>query len=176
MHPHRDMEIITYMISGVLRHTDNLGHSDVLRPGEVQVMSAGKGILHSEANDSATEPLRLLQIWIMPRTRGAKPRWEQKPFTREQRTDALLPVVSAGNVPGTLAIDQDATVFVSSLGAGKALNHEPAGGHVYFFVIDGQVQLNGQTLHAGDQARIADERALSIRAEKDSELILIDLP
>src|SRR5678815_5686578 len=83
MHPHRDMEIITYMVSGVLRHTDSIGNSDALRAGEVQVMSAGKGIMHSEANDSKTDPLRLLQIWIEPRTRGSKPRWEQKPFTHE---------------------------------------------------------------------------------------------
>jgi redox-sensitive bicupin YhaK (pirin superfamily) len=177
MHPHRDMEIITYMIDGVLRHTDSLGHSDVLRPGEVQVMSAGKGILHSEANDSATDPLRLLQIWIMPRARGGKPRWEQKPFTRQQRHNRLLPVVSAGNVPGSLSIDQDATIYVSALDAEKQLTHQSAAGrHVYFFVIDGQVELNGKLLNAGDQARITDERTLNIRAQTDSELILIDLP
>jgi redox-sensitive bicupin YhaK (pirin superfamily) len=176
MHPHRDMEIITYMVSGVLRHTDSLGHSDVLKPGEVQVMSAGKGILHSEANDSATEPLRLLQIWIMPRTRGASPRWEQKPFTKEDRLDRLFPVVSSGDVPGSLVIDQDATIYVSSLGEGKELKHNSAGRHVYFFVIDGQVELHGRKLKTGDQARISDESALNIRATKDCELILIDLP
>jgi quercetin 2,3-dioxygenase len=176
MHPHRDMEIITYMVSGVLRHTDSLGNGDVLRPGEVQVMSAGKGILHSEGNDSSTDPLRLLQIWIMPRTRGNNPRWEQKPYTREDRRDRLFPVVSSGNVPGTLAIDQDAAIYVSSLGEGKEVAHKFAGRHVYFFVIDGQVELNGRALEAGDQARISGETDLKIRAKKESELILIDLP
>jgi redox-sensitive bicupin YhaK (pirin superfamily) len=176
MHPHRDMEIITYMVSGVLRHTDSLGNGDVLRPGEVQVMSAGKGIMHSEGNDSPTDPLRLLQIWIMPRTRGNKPRWDQKPYTREDRRDRLFPVVSSGNVPGTLAIDQDASIYVSLLGEGKEVTHKSAGRHVYFFVIDGQVDLNGRTLQAGDQARISSESDLNIRATKESELILIDLP
>jgi len=178
MHPHRDMEIITYMIDGELRHEDSLGNGDVLRPGEVQVMSAGKGILHSEGNNSPTVPLRLLQIWIEPRTRGAKPRWEQKPFKREQRMNQWFPAVSSGNVPGTVAIDQDATIYVSSLQGGKTLTHEPAGTnrHAYLFVINGKVTLNGKALSGGDQARIVSEPVLNVSADQDSELILIDLP
>ncbi len=177
MHPHRDKEIITYMVSGVLRHTDSIGNSDVLRAGEVQVMSAGKGIMHSEANDSKTDPLRLLQIWIEPRTRGSKPRWEQKPFTREQRLNRWLPVVSSGQTPGTLAIDQDATIYVSSLEKGKTLAHETnAKRFGYFFVISGEVNLNGMTLKEGDQTRIADEPQLSVVANVDSEIIFLDLP
>jgi len=177
MHPHRDMEIITYMIEGELRHTDSIGNGDVLRPGEVQVMSAGKGIMHSEANNSKTVPLRLLQIWIMPRTHGGKPRWEQRPFKREQRLNRLFPIVSSGDVPGTLAIDQDAAIYVSSLTGGKQLTHNSKPGrHVYFFVITGQATVKGQILHAGDQARIQDETKLDIRAEEDSELILLDVP
>ena len=177
MHPHRDMEIITYMVSGVLRHTDSIGNSDVLRAGEVQVMSAGKGIMHSEANNSKTDPLRLLQIWIEPRTRGSKPHWEQKPFTHEQRRNTLLPVVSSGQTPGTLTIDQDATIYVSSLERGKSLSHTTNGKRSgYFFVISGEVMLNGQTLKEGDQARIAVESQLSIAADADSEIILLDLP
>jgi quercetin 2,3-dioxygenase len=178
-HPHRDMEIITYMIDGELRHTDSIGNSDVLRGGEVQVMSAGTGIMHSEFNNSKTTPLRLLQIWIEPRTRGAKPRWEQRQFKPQQRVNTLFPVVSpGGNVPGTLAIDQDAVVYVSSLTAGQQVAHETSHSarHAYLFIINGQVTLNGRTLHAGDQARIRDESNLEIRAEKDSELILLDLP
>jgi quercetin 2,3-dioxygenase len=177
MHPHRDMEIITYMISGELKHLDSLGHGGVLRPGEVQVMSAGKGIMHSEANNSKTDPLRLVQIWIEPRTRGLKPRWEQRNFTREQRANTWLPVVSSGSVPESVAIDQDAAIYVSSLAGGRELKHQTsANRHTYFFVIDGRVTLNGKTLSAGDQARISNEPSLAIRAEADSELILIDLP
>src|SRR5262249_23618309 len=129
MHPHRDMEIITYMISGELRHADSMGHTDVLRPGEVQVMSAGEGLRQWEVNASKTEPLRLLQLWIMPRTRGSKPRWEQKQFTREQRKNQLLPVVSSGNISGTLTIDQDASIYVASLENGKQLTHKSIGKH-----------------------------------------------
>jgi redox-sensitive bicupin YhaK (pirin superfamily) len=140
-------------------------------------MSAGKGIVHSEANNSKTDPLRLLQIWIEPRTRGSKPRWEQKPFNREQRRNTWLPVVSSGQAPGSLAIDQDATIYVSSLEKGKTLAHETnAKRFGYFFVISGEVNLNGKTLKEGDQARIADEPQLSVVANADSEIIFLDLP
>lgn len=177
MHPHRDMEIITYMIDGELKHADSMGHMDTLKTGEVQVMSAGKGIMHSEVNNSRTDSLRLVQIWIEPRTRGAKPRWAQTPFTREQRTNTLFPVVSSGNVSGTLAIDQDATIYVSSLAAGKEVIHRSAPKrHAYLFVIAGEAELNGQPLHAGDQARVLDEPELKISAKSDAELILLDLP
>lgn len=177
MHPHRDMEIITYMIHGTLRHRDSLGNTDTLKGGEVQVMSAGQGITHAEFNDSSTEPLRLVQIWIEPRTLRSPPRWEQRPFTESDRKNNLFPVVSDGNVSGTLAIDQDASIYVSSLEAGKGVAHRFAPRrHGYLFVIDGQAEVNGQALHAGDQARLLDESELAIRATKDSELILLDLP
>lgn len=178
MHPHRDMEIITYMISGELRHEDSLGHSDVLRAGEVQVMSAGRGITHSEANNSKTDPLRLLQIWILPRTKGSAPRWEQRPFTKEQQLNTLFPVVSSGNIPGTLKIDQDAAIFVSTLQADKSLRYAPtpASRHVYLFVISGEISLNDRTVRNGDQARVTDEDRIDIHAARDSEFILIDVP
>jgi redox-sensitive bicupin YhaK (pirin superfamily) len=176
MHPHRDMEIITYMIDGQLRHQDSLGNGDVLRPGEVQVMSAGKGILHAEFNDSPTTPLHLLQMWIEPRNRGNKPRWAQHRFTREEQRDTLLPIVSSGNISGTLAIDQDATIYVSTLSAGKNLSHSSPNRHVYLFAISGELSVNDQPLRAGDQARIENESTLTIKAQKDSQLILLDLP
>lgn len=178
MHPHRDMEIITYMVSGELRHADSIGHTDVLRPGEVQVMSAGKGIMHSEANNSKTEPLRLMQIWIQPRTRGSKPRWEQRPFKKEQQLNTLLPIVSSGNIPGTLSIDQDAAIYVSTLQAGKEVTHTSTGtGRFgYLFVISGDVTVNGTPVHNGDQARLADEATIKVVANQDSEFILIDVP
>lgn len=176
-HPHRDMEIVSYIIDGELEHRDRLGNRHVNRAGEVQVMTAGRGIVHAEANPSATDPMRLVQLWLLPRHRGLPPRWEQKPFTREQRHNRLLPVVSSGAVDGTLAIDQDATIYVSALDAGKELTHTSAPGrHAYFFVIAGEVDFNGRTLSAGDQARIADETTLTFKASKDSEFILLDLP
>jgi redox-sensitive bicupin YhaK (pirin superfamily) len=176
MHPHRDMEIITYMIDGELRHADSMGHTDVLKAGEVQVMSAGKGLLHSEANASPDKPLRLLQMWILPRSKGASPRWAQQPFTAGQRRNRLLPVVSDGSIPETLTIDQDASIHVASLDAGHDVSYESRPGrHGYLFVISGAVTLNGQKLSNGDQARIQDETRLKIAADENAELILIDV-
>ena len=184
MHPHRDMEIITYVIRGQLEHRDHLGNRGVVHPGEVQVMSAGKGIVHAEFNASQTEPVRLLQLWVLPRHRGLKPRWEQRQFTPEQRAGRLLPVVTAteeNRAADALRIDQDATIFVSSLKAGQTVEHRSVavGRKAYLFVIDGAVTLgDGTELSAGDQARIAldaDPR-LTIRATADAELMLLDLP
>ena len=184
MHPHRDMEIITYVISGQLEHKDHLGNRGVVHPGEVQVMSAGRGIVHAEFNASKTDPVHLLQIWVLPRRKGQPPRWEQRQFSPEQRSGRLLAVVSATDGDGpadTLKIDQDATIYVSSLKAGQAVEHRSAapGRKAYLFVIDGSVTLDGETsLSAGDQARVelADETALSLRADEDAELIILDLP
>jgi quercetin 2,3-dioxygenase len=177
MHPHRDMEIITYVTQGGLAHRDSAGNSGVVHPGEVQVMSAGKGISHSEQNASKTDPLRLMQIWIEPRRRGATPRYEQRQFNPADRASKLLPVVSGGNVPNTLHIDQDATIFVSGLKKDQSVRHESKPDRrQYLFVIDGSVDVNGQKLTAGDQARMVGEKSLDIRASGDSELLLIDLP
>jgi quercetin 2,3-dioxygenase len=176
-HPHRDMEIVTVVLRGELEHQDNLGNRGLLRPGEVQVMSAGKGIYHSEHNHSDTKPLHLLQLWIQPRTRGGKPRWEQKPFDRRGSAGKLLPVVSGDGRDGTLRIDQDAEIFLASLQPGKRVDHPVAPGRkAYLFVIDGKMSLNGQALAAGDQARIADETELKLSASKKAEIILLDLP
>lgn len=178
-HPHRDMEIVSYIIDGALEHRDRLGNRHVNRAGEVQVMSAGKGIVHAEANPSPTEPMRLIQLWILPRTKNLPPRWEQKAFTDQDRHNRLLPVVSPDNakIDGSLTIDQDAAIYVSKLDAGKTLAHDSRPGrHAYFFVIGGEVELNGQKLNAGDQARVTDETKLTIAAARDSELMLLDLP
>jgi redox-sensitive bicupin YhaK (pirin superfamily) len=178
-HPHKDMEIVSYIVDGALEHRDRLGNRHVNRAGEVQVMSAGKGIVHAESNPSPNEPMRLIQLWILPRTKSLPPRWEQKAYTADDRHNRLFAVVSPQDAPldGTLTIDQDAAIYVSRLDAGKTLTHtSKPGRHVYFFVINGEVGLNGQTLSAGDQARIADETTLSISAAKDSELMLLDLP
>ena len=141
-------------------------------------MSAGRGIVHAEANPSPTEPMRLLQLWLLPRHRGLEPRWAQRPYTREDRHNRLFPVVSGGDVSETLTIDQDATIYVSSLRAGEAVTHAVENGrrHAYMFVTHGDVIVNGREMNAGDQARIADEVTLDIAATSDAELILLDLP
>lgn len=177
MHPHRDMEIVTYVISGELEHRDTLQNRGLVHPGEVQVMSAGRGITHSEFNPSDKTAVHLIQLWLLPRNKNNTPRWEQRRFSAEERGGKLLPVVSSGNVPQTLTIDQDATVFVSRLTAGKSVAHESAAGrHGYLFMIEGEASLNGQAMAAGDQARIKDEKRLEIVAGKSTELILLDLP
>jgi redox-sensitive bicupin YhaK (pirin superfamily) len=178
LHPHRDMEIVTYVLDGELAHRDSTGNEGVVRPGEVQVMSAGKGIFHAEHNASADKPVRLLQIWIQPRRQGNEPRWEQRQFGKDERAGRLLPVVSGGDVDGTLAIDQDATIYVSSLRGGEAVTHAISNGrrHAYVFVMKGEVILNGRELSAGDQARLADEVTIDLAATTDAELMLIDLP
>ena len=177
MHGHRDMEIITCVLDGALEHQDSMGNRSVIHPGEVQVMSAGSGITHSEFNHSKEAPVHLLQLWVLPRTKSLKPRWEQKKFTALERAGKLLPVVSSGAVPGTLAIDQDAAIYLTSLKSGEAVvHHSREKRKTYAFVISGGVTLNGEALAAGDQARIADETELRVRASKDAELILLDLP
>jgi len=176
-HPHRDMEIVSYIVDGALEHRDRLGNRHVNRAGEVQVMSAGRGIVHAEHNPSPTEPMRLIQLWLMPRHKGIEPRWGQHPFTAAERHNRLLPVVSGGDVPGTLPVDQDVTIFVSTLDAGREVTHTSAPGrHAYLFVIAGEVELNGRKLGNGDQARIAGETTLAVKATTDAELILLDLP
>ncbi len=176
-HPHRDMEIITYVIEGELAHSDSLGNGDVIHPGEVQVMSAGKGIVHAEFNNSREHPVHLLQIWIEPRTKGRPPQWAQQRFTREQRLNRLLPVACGAGANGAMHIDQDATIHVSSLDPENRIQFELAPGRrAYLFVINGNLTLNGESLETGDQARIRDESALTIQSQSDTELILLDLP
>jgi len=176
-HPHKDMEIVSYIIEGELEHRDRLGNRHVNKPGEVQVMSAGRGIVHAETNPSNTD-MRLIQLWILPRRQNNEPRWEQKPFTRQDRHNRLLQVVAPTDHPadGALTIDQDASIYVSALDSGKEVTLAPNGTHAYLFVIAGDVTLNGQKLADGDQARIADEKSLAIRATSDAEIILLDLP
>jgi len=177
MHPHRDMEIITYVLSGELEHQDSTGNRGLIHPGEVQVMSAGTGIRHSEYNHSKKMPLHLMQIWVLPRRHGHKPRWEQQQFAPSERQGKLLPIVSGGDLADTLAIDQDAQIYISALPVGSEVRHQTQPDRkVYLFDIEGNVSLNGVKLAAGDQARIAEESTLSIKAGKDSELIMLDLP
>ncbi len=174
-HGHRDMEIVTVVIEGRLEHKDSIGTRHILSAGEVQVMSAGTGIRHSEYNASNTDPLHLMQLWIHPRTRGLTPRWEQRAFP--DRDGKLLAVVSSGDLPETLEIDQDAAIYLSRLRTGETVTHAAGKDRkAYVFVYKGAVQLNGRRLETGDQARVENETNLEIRAGSDAELILLDLP
>jgi redox-sensitive bicupin YhaK (pirin superfamily) len=181
-HPHRDMEIVTYVLDGELEHEDNQGNRGHIMPGEVQVMSAGTGIVHAERNPSPATPLHLLQIWVVPRTRGLRPRWEQQRFEPAARRNALLPVVTPVGTPAAgpsrLQIDQDATFLVSALDEGKSLTHmSPAGRRAYLFAISGALEVQEALIETGDQARIIDESTLTLTARKGvTELILISLP
>lgn len=176
-HPHREMEIVTYVINGELEHQDSTGNRGVIHSGEVQVMSAGTGIYHSEYNHSSEKPVHFLQLWILPRQHGLKPRWEQRQFAPSERKSKLLPIVSGGEIAGTLSIDQDAQIYVSALPAGSEVKHQSQPHRkVYVFAIEGEISVNGVRFGAGDQARIVDQAALSIKAAKDSEFILLDLP
>jgi hypothetical protein len=178
-HPHRDMEIITYVIDGELEHRDDRGNHGIIRAGEVQRMTAGTGITHSEYNHSKEKPLRLLQMWIFANRRGLNPFWEQQRFDKKERTDRLLPVVVPENTSNgkALHIHQDATIFVSSLDAGKTIEHRLESGRMaYLFIIDGRVRLGNNQMQSRDSAKIENEDQLSIEAENPTELLLIDLP
>ena len=176
-HSHANMEIISHVLSGALEHRDDRGNRGVIGTGEVQVMSAGSGITHAEYNPSPSEPVHFLQIWILPRRRGRKPRWEQKSFPRAERDGRLLPVVSGAGASGALAIDQDATLYIGALQAGQSVTHAAdSDRRVYAFVMDGEISLNGDELATGDQARISGVPQVEIAARGRADFLLIDLP
>ncbi len=176
-HQHREMEIVTYVLSGTLAHKDSTGGRGLINAGEVQRMTAGTGIAHSELNASETEPIKLMQIWLTPEREGLTPGYEQKQFTTDERTGKLLPIVAGAEVPGTLKIHQDATFYVGRLNAGDAVSHSLAvGRRAFLYVIEGALRLNEEELFAGDQARIVEGRNLMLSAQQTSEVILIDLP
>ena len=175
MHPHRDIEGLTYVVEGTFKHADSLGNDGVLPAGSVQRMTLGSGAYHSEQNGSQTEPIRFIQMWIMPRERGLPPSVEQKVFTREDRTNVLLPVITPDGSSG-VRVHQDASVYVSRLEEGRSLEHEfKRGFGAYLFLIDGEIELNGERLETGDAARIRDEERLAVRARQPSELIMVEV-
>ena len=178
-HKHQDMEIVTYVIDGELEHKDSLGNHGIIQPGEIQRMSAGTGVFHSEFNHSNEKPLRLLQIWLFSDTRGLKPSWEQKKYTKDDRKNKLLPVINpkTSNQKDRLAISQDATFYISNLETGKDLNYIPKSDRItYLFVIEGKIALNDKTLYTRGIAQMENEDILKIKAQIDTDLILIDLP
>lgn len=176
MHPHAEMEIMTYVIEGALEHRDSLGNKGIIQAGEVQRMSAGTGIYHSEYNYSDENPLRLLQIWFLPQKQKLTPSWEQKHFSKEQQLNRLLPVVSGHLTGEALKINQDVTVYLSCLEPGAHLSHhQDKNRRIYLFVINGELQLDQHYLRKGDTARITERHHITISSHKGAELMLIDL-
>jgi redox-sensitive bicupin YhaK (pirin superfamily) len=175
-HPHRDMEIITYILEGGIEHKDSLGTSSIIRPGDGQRMSAGRGIRHSEINPSPTKAAHLLQIWITPDKSGHEPSYEQKTFPEEEKRGKLRLIASPDGKDGSVTIHQDARLYVSLLTPGQEVRHELAKGrHAWLQIAKGSVELNGQKLVQGDGAAISEEAALSIKGAEDAELLLFDL-
>ena len=170
-HSHRDMEILTYVLDGELEHRDNMGTGSIIRPGEVQRMSAGTGVLHSEVNPSRSNPVHLLQIWILPERRGIKPEYEQKAFPAGK----FGLVASQDGADGSLTIHQDAKLFAGNLPNGDSIQYElKPGRYGWLQVARGTVDINGQKLNAGDGAAIEDERTLTLRGD-NAEILLFDL-
>lgn len=176
-HGHRDMEIVTYILSGALEHQDSLGNGGVIRRGEVQRMSAGKGILHSEFNPSPDEETHLLQIWIEPAVQGTKASYEQQPMAIDAMRGRWRLVASPDGADGSTTIGQDARLWASMLVSGEPLSYAIAAGRLaYVHVVSGALNLNGQVLQAGDGAKIADETDLRFQTDEAAEILLFDLP
>lgn len=175
-HSHRDMEILTYVISGTLEHRDSLGSGGLIRPGELQRMSAGTGISHSEFNHSQSEPVHLLQIWILPERRGIAPGYEQRVFPLDSRRGELKLLASAAGTDGSLTVHQDARVYGTILEGGQSAAHPlGAGRGAWVQVARGAVAVNGEQLAGGDGAALADVREVRLDAQEEAELLLFDL-
>jgi len=175
-HSHRDMEIITYILSGALEHRDSMGNGSVIRPGDVQRMSAGTGVAHSEFNPSESEPVHLLQIWIMPRARNLPSSYEQKFFSEEDRRGRLRLVASEDGREGSVTIQRDARLYAATLEAGSTIEHQLADQrYAWIQVARGNLNVNGQELAQGDGAAVSDEQQLRIAAADEAELLLFDL-
>lgn len=174
-HGHRDMEIVTYILSGALEHKDSLGSGGIIKRGEVQRMSAGKGVMHSEFNPSLTEETHLLQIWISPAQRGTSASYEQQELALVSCVWRLI--ASPDGAEGSTTIGQDARILATVLGVGERINHHLSAGRLaYVQVVRGQLDLNGKKLGAGDGAKIVDDSELQFLAGEEAEFLLFDLP
>ena len=175
-HSHRDMEIITYILSGALEHRDSMGNGSVIRPGDVQRMSAGTGVAHSEFNPSDSEAVHLLQIWIMPRARNLPSSYEQKAFSEDERRDQLRLVASDDGRDGSVTIQQDARVYAAILDGHSAIEHTLAENrYAWLQVARGSLNVNGHEVRHGDGAAISRERSLKLVTSGEAELLLFDL-
>ena len=175
-HSHRDMEIVSYVLEGELGHKDSMGTGSVIRPGDVQRMSAGTGVTHSEWNHSKTEFVHFLQIWLLPERRGIEPGYEQKTIPPEATHNQLRLVASADGREGSVTVHQDAEIHVARLDAGREVTHAlRAGRHAWIQVARGAVDVNGTALAAGDGAAVSDEASVAIRAGEAAEILMFDL-
>ncbi|HTL47388.1 MAG TPA: pirin family protein [Verrucomicrobiae bacterium] len=175
-HSHQNMEIITYILQGGLQHKDSMGNTSVIRPGEVQRMSAGTGVTHSEYNPSPKEPVHLLQIWIYPGRPGLQPGYEQKLFEPSGKKNKLRLVASPDGRDGSVTVHQNACMYDAAIEPGKSVKHAPEAGHGQWIQIThGELKLNGQKLGPGDGAAVEGEKALTFESDKGAEFILFDL-
>ncbi len=175
-HSHREMEIVSCVLDGVLEHKDSLGNGSLIRPGEVQRMTAGTGVTHSEHNHSADEAVHFLQIWILPERAGLEPSYEQKHFSEPERLNALCLIASRDGVDGSITVHQDASLYSSILETGRSVSHQPAPDRLLWLQLTrGAVTVLGQSLVQGDGAAISRDELVEIRAEQQSELLLFDL-
>jgi redox-sensitive bicupin YhaK (pirin superfamily) len=175
-HSHRDMEIITYILSGALEHRDSMGNGSVIRPGDVQRMSAGSGVSHSEFNPSQSEAVHLLQIWILPNSRNLPPSYEEKHFAEDERRGRLRLIASEDGREGSVTIHQDAKVYATVLEAGQTVTHPvDPDRYAWLQVARGTISLNGMELKQGDGAAVSKESELSVAAHDQAELLLFDL-
>lgn len=175
-HPHRDMEIVTYIIEGALEHKDSMGNGSVIEAGDVQRMTAGTGVFHSEFNHSAADSVHLLQIWILPREASLQPGYEQQHFAREDKLDQWRLIASSDGRDSSMTIHQAVDLYASVLEAGNELRHLFAGGHSgYLQIVSGSVTANGERLEAGDGAAIHEVESLAIVADSEAEAILFDM-
>ena len=175
-HPHRDMEIVTYIVSGSIEHKDSMGNGTVIRAGEIQRMTAGTGVLHSEFNHSRDEELHLLQIWILPERKALEPGYEQTLFPREDKLNRLRLVGSRDGRDGSLTIHQDVDLYASILEAGRTVALDDVGGRrIFVQVVSGELKVNGEVLGAGDGVQITQEEAVTLDARAESEFLLFNL-
>ena len=175
-HPHRDMEIFSYVLEGALEHKDTLGTGSVIRPGDVQLMSAGSGVAHSEYNHSSTRPVHFLQIWIVPDVAGAKPRYQQEHFSTQKKRGRLQLIISPDGSKGSLKVHQDARVYAALIhGEESATLELAANRYAYVHVASGSVELNDLRLQEGDGVRVRNEQVLMLSNGVDAEVLVFDL-
>ncbi len=175
-HPHRDMEILTYVLDGALEHKDSMGNGSVMRSGDVQRMTAGTGVAHSEFNGSRDDAVHFLQIWILPEARNLQPGYEQKNFTKEDRQGKFKVVAARDGAGGAVVVHQDMTLLAGSFAEGEQAKCSVAQGrHAWLHVARGKVRVNGTELEAGEALQVSDESAIEVTGVKDAEVLLFDL-
>lgn len=176
-HPHRDMEIISYVLSGELAHKDSMGHGSVIRPGDVQRMTAGSGVRHSEFNPSSSEGVHFLQIWIKPDKAGLQPSYEEKHFSDDEKRGRLRLIASREGTDGSVVIHQDASVYVGRFGGAQHASFDlRSGRRAYVHLVSGELTVNGVELHAGDALKVSETPAISFERGRDAEVMVFDLP